>query len=108
LHPGDAEHVSRVRLFLAFGLVFGAAATVEDVYAASHGVSGRSVSNVRYALSAQGDVSSLRFTLVPAAPHVRVRVSPRAAWRSCDVAGVRVRCALGVPVSALRGLEIAV
>ena len=100
--------MGRIHILVCVLVVAFAAAVVQDVSAATHGVAGRTVSNVRYALSSRGDVASLRFTLVPAASHVRVRVSPRAGWRTCDVAGESVRCALGVPVDALRGLQISV
>jgi hypothetical protein len=97
--------VRRIAVLFASVLVC-AAAAVQDVRAGTQAVPGRTVSNVRYALSAKGDVASLRFTLVPAATRVRVRVSPRAAWRPCRADGVQVSCGLGVPVTALRGLEI--
>ena len=60
-----------------------------------------------YALSANGSVASLGFTLEPRAHEVRVRFSPQDAWHVCSVSGARVTFPLDLPVTALRRLQIA-
>jgi hypothetical protein len=97
--------VSRTRILVLSAILFAAAAG-EKVHAATGSPAGRTVSNVGYTVSRRGTVSSLRFTVLPAAQSVRVRVSRNGAWRRCDVAGAAVTCTLGVPVAALQQLEL--
>jgi hypothetical protein len=99
--------VSRTRIIFLTAILFAAAAG-ENVQAATGSLAGHTVSNVGYALSPDGTVSSLHFTLAPAAHNVRVRVSPAAAWRRCSVSGARVTCPLRAPLAALGQLELAV
>jgi hypothetical protein len=88
-------------LVVAIGLF-----VAQVVRAQPHGVSTRLVSEVSYTLSRRGAVSSVRFTLAPAAAHVRARISLRDRWHACEVAGTRVTCPLDVPAAALERLQV--
>jgi hypothetical protein len=98
--------VTRTRILVAAIGVFIAAVAVQAVRAQPRGVSTRLVSDISYTLSPGGAVSAVRFTLTPAAPHVRVRISLRDRWHPCAIAGPRVTCPLRVSAVAFERLLV--
>jgi hypothetical protein len=97
------------------GLLLAALATGGLALGSAHaappgGISGYTVSNVRWDVDGQGSVTSLAFRLSPArARTVRVQLGSSGRWVGCAVrGGGRASCALpqGVGVAALDQLAV--
>jgi hypothetical protein len=90
-------------------LVFLGIAGMQRVHAAGGsgeaGISGYTVSDVHYALTATGLVSGVSFRLDGVAKRAEVRLNPSERWHACAVSGRNVTCSFPRQPVALRALR---